>query len=95
MSAYVIANYRVTNPEAFEPYAAAASETLVRAGAEVVAVDLDTEVIEGESCPVTVILRFPSKDAMKAWYNSPDYQAVIGLRTENAEGTLVLVNGMD
>jgi uncharacterized protein (DUF1330 family) len=95
MSAYVVANYRITNPDAIAPYAAAATETLVAAGAEVMAVDLESEVIEGEPQPVTVILKFASKEAMKAWYNSPEYQAVKGLRTDNSEGTIVLINGMD
>lgn len=52
------------------------------------------EVMEGEPNPVTVILKFPSKDAMKAWYNSPEYQAVIGLRTDNSEGTMVVIDGI-
>jgi uncharacterized protein (DUF1330 family) len=50
-------------------------------------------VIEGDAHPVTVILKFESKDAMKAWYNSPEYQAVIGLRTDNSEGSMVLIDG--
>lgn len=93
MSAYVVANYQVTNPEGFESYAPAAQQTLAAAGAEVVAVDLNSEVIEGDLYPVTVILKFESKEAMKAWYNSEEYQAVIGLRTDNAEGSMVLLDG--
>ena len=95
MSAYVVANYKVTNPEGFGPYAQGAQETLAAHGAEVIAVDLDSEVVEGEPYPVTVILKFESKEAMKNWYNSPEYQAVIGLRTDNSEGTMVLLQGME
>ena len=93
MSAFVVANYRVTNPEGFEAYAPKAQETLAAAGAEVVAVDLNSEIVEGDAFPVTVILKFESKDAMKAWYNSEEYQAVIGLRTENAEGSMLVIDG--
>ena len=93
MSAYVVANYQVTNPEGFESYAPAAQQTLAAAGAEVIAVDLNSEVIEGDLYPVTVILKFESKEAMKAWYNSEEYQSVIGLRTDNAEGSMVLLDG--
>ena len=95
MPAYVIANYRITDPEAFSTYPDAATETLAAAGAEIIAVDLESEAMEGSPQPVTVILKFPSKAEMKAWYNSPQYQAVIGLRTDNSEGTMVLVNGME
>lgn len=94
MPAYVVASYRVTDPDGYGSYPEEATKTLAAAGAEVIAVDLNTEVIEGEGYPVTVILKFESKDAMKAWYNSPEYQAVKGMRTENAEGTMVLVEGM-
>jgi uncharacterized protein (DUF1330 family) len=95
MSAYLVANYRVTNPEGYAPYPEAASGTLAAAGVEVVAIDMDTEALEGDTYPVTVILKFPSKDAIKAWYNSPEYQAVIGLRTANTEGKVAIINGMD
>ena len=91
MTAYVVANYIVNNPEGFESYPPAAQETLAAAGGEVIAVDMNSEVMEGEAYPVTVILKFESKEAMKAWYNSPEYQAVIGLRTDNADGTMVLI----
>lgn len=94
MAAYIVANYKVTNPEAFGPYPPAAQETLAAHGAEVIAVDLNSEAVEGSPAPVTVILKFKSKDAMKAWYNSPEYQAVIGLRTDNAEGSMVLLESV-
>ena len=93
MAAFVVANYRVTDPEGYGSYPAHAQETLAKAGAEVIAVDLNSEAIEGEPNPVTVILKFESKDAMKAWYNSPEYQAAIGLRTDNSVGTMVLIEG--
>jgi len=94
MSAYLVATYRVTNPEGYGPYPDAASETLASAGAEGIAIDMDTDVMEGEGYPITVILKFESKDAIKAWYTSPEYQAVKGLRTDNTEGSIVLVEGL-
>lgn len=93
MAAYIIASYRVTNPEPFQAYPPAATPTLITHGAEILAVDLGTEVIEGEPCPVTVILRFESKEAARTWYNSPEYQSALPLRRDNSEGTLVLVQG--
>jgi uncharacterized protein (DUF1330 family) len=37
-----------------------------------------------------VVLRFPSKEAAQGWYDSPEYQAVVHLRTDNSRGTLVI-----
>ncbi len=38
-------------------------------------------------------MKFPSKEAAKAWYNSSEYQAVKHHRTDNSEGDMALVEG--
>lgn len=43
--------------------------------------------------PVTVVLKFASKDALRGWYDSPEYREIINLRTDNSEGTLVFADG--
>jgi uncharacterized protein (DUF1330 family) len=52
------------------------------------------EVVEG-SWPFTrtVILEFPSKKLAQAWYDSDEYQAVVGLRHGSATSNLVIVSG--
>jgi uncharacterized protein (DUF1330 family) len=42
-----------------------------------------------------VVLEFPSRAAAQAWYDSPEYQAVIGARQKNSVGRLILVDGYD
>lgn len=93
MAAYIIASYKVTNPEPFQAYPPAATPTLIAHGAEILAVDLDSEVVEGQPYPVTVVLKFASKEAARAWYHSPEYQEALPLRLDNTEGSMVLVNG--
>ncbi len=44
---------------------------------------------------MTVVLRFDSKDAATAWYNSPEYTAARPLRADNSEGTLVIADGFE
>ena len=92
MSAYFIASYRITDPAGYEPYVPAVIPTLQAHGCEVLAADYTSQAIEGEPNAVTVILKFASKEAALAWYNSPEYQAIIHLRTDNTEGTAVLVD---
>jgi len=94
MSAYLVATYRVINPEGFAPYPEAATKTLADAGAEIVAVDVESEVLEGDGYPATVIIKFESKETLKAWYNSPEYQAIAGMRKDNSEGSLVMIDGI-
>ena len=92
MSAYFIASYRITDPAGYEPYVPAVIPTLQAHGCEVLAADYTSQAIEGEQNAVTVILKFASKAAALAWYNSPEYQAIKHLRTDNTEGTAVLVD---
>lgn len=95
MSAYMVANFTVTNPDAYAPYPEAARETFAAHGVELVAADTATEMLEGEAEMVTVILRFASKEIARQWYDSAEYQAVLGLRTDNSRGRLLLLDGPD
>ncbi len=94
MPAYLVANYRITNPEGYAPYPAAVAPTLVPFGGELVAADFNSEAVEGEPMPVMIIVRFPSKDAARAWYRSAEYQAILHLRTDNTEGCAVFADGV-
>jgi uncharacterized protein (DUF1330 family) len=93
MAGYFVANYRITNQAGYKEYLAAAGPSLAAHGAERVIVDRDCELLEGSAREVTVVLRFPSKAAAKAWYDSPEYQAIVHLRTDNSEGIAVLAEG--
>jgi uncharacterized protein (DUF1330 family) len=61
---------------------------------KLVAADDGVEVIEG-SWPFTrtVLIEFPNKEHARAWYQSDEYQAVVGLRHRSATSNLVLVSG--
>jgi uncharacterized protein (DUF1330 family) len=92
MAAYLIANYKITNPEAYEAYVPAVMPTLQAHGVEVLVADYDSEALEGAPSNVSVILRFASKEAAHAWYNSPEYQAIIHHRTDNTEGFVLFAD---
>ena len=93
MSAYVVAHYRVTNPDAFQQYPPAVIPTILAHGGEVLAADFGAEVLEGQPQPVTVVLRFASKDAARAWFQSAEYQAIKHHRLDNsADGTVVVAD---
>jgi uncharacterized protein (DUF1330 family) len=93
MAGYFVANYRITNQAQYKEYLAAVGPSLAAHGAERVIVDRDSELLEGSAGEVTVVLRFPSKAAAKAWYDSPEYQAIIHLRTDSSEGIGVIAEG--
>lgn len=92
MSGFLIANYRVTNPEAYAAYPQAVVPTLLAYGGEILVADYESEVVENEASNVTVVVKFPSKESARAWYNSPDYQEIVRSRIDNTEGFLLFAD---
>jgi uncharacterized protein (DUF1330 family) len=93
MSAYLVYSYTVTDPEKYQMYPPAAMPTLAGHDVEVLVADYESEAQEGSPAAVTVVLRFPSKEAARAWYESPEYQAIKHHRTDNSDGAVVLCDG--
>ncbi len=93
MTAYLIANYRITNPDGYEKYPPAVAPTLLPFDGELLVADFESEVVEGSPHPVSIIVRFPSKEAAHEWYRSEAYQAIVHYRADNTEGSLLFVDG--
>ncbi len=93
MAGYFVANYTITNQAEYNEYLAAVGPILDVHGAEDIVVDFDSELLEGSAGQVTVVLRFATKAAAKACYESPQYQAIRHLRTDNTEGIGVIAEG--
>ncbi|MER5807884.1 DUF1330 domain-containing protein [Streptomyces sp. NPDC002033] len=53
-----------------------------------------TEVVEGTWPGSMVLIEFPGLAAARAWYDSPDYRAILHLRTDHIEGDLLLIEGV-
>ena len=97
MSAYMIAQIEVHDPEAYQAYLAGFMPIFARYGGELlVASRAETEVLEGSwAYPRTVVMRFPSLDHARRWHADPDYQALAAHRHRAARANLALVEGMD
>lgn len=50
-------------------------------------------VKEGPANGNIVVIEFPDYQAVQGWYDSPAYQAILPLRTENSVGVAVLAEG--
>jgi uncharacterized protein (DUF1330 family) len=42
-----------------------------------------------------VMIEFPSYEKAKAWYNSDEYQAIVGIRQKASTGSAYIVEGAD
>jgi uncharacterized protein (DUF1330 family) len=96
LAAYFIAQYVVNDPKLYREYQAGAAPTIQASGGEVVAFDVAAQTIEGTPPgPHTVIVKFESPEAAKAWYESPAYQAVVGKRLASTVGFAVISQSMN
>lgn len=88
MSYYVVVNYDVINHEMYGRYVQTAGQSLMKYGVKVLAADHEPNDIEGKSGRTLVILECDSEEAAMQWYNSPEYQTGIKLRSDASEGWL-------
>ncbi len=92
MASYLIANYKVTNSEGYGDYVAAVGPTIIAHGGKILVAGPDSTPVEGNPGPVTVVLEFSTREALQGWYDSPEYQEIIHLRTDNTEGSMVFAD---
>jgi uncharacterized protein (DUF1330 family) len=92
MASYLIVNYKVTNSEGYGAYVAAVGPTIIAHGGKILVAGPDSTPVEGNPGPVTVVLEFPTREALQGWYDSPEYQEIIHLRTDNTEGSMVFAD---
>ena len=93
---YFIAHLDVTDPDSYTLYKDKAPATVTQYGGTYLTRGGDSETMEGDALPSrTVVLEFPSVKAAKAWYNSSEYQEIIGIRHANATGFAQIVEGAD
>jgi uncharacterized protein (DUF1330 family) len=93
MPAYLIANYDITNPQGYSKYPAAVGPTVVAHGGELLVADFASEAREGAPGRVSIVVKFPSHEALQGWYESAEYQAIMRHRTDNTEGFVVFADG--
>lgn len=96
MSAYVVAQIQINDPDEYQNYLAGFMPVFKRHGGELLATPKNqTVVVEGTwAYPNTVIMKFPSMAAAQAWGNDPDYKALAEYRNRSADSNLVIVEGI-
>ena len=95
MKGYVVANVHVENPSAYEDYRSRTAEVIAQYGGRILVRGGAVEVVEGDpGIGRLVILEFPSVADAWRFYESPEYQAILPGRLNNATSTLFVVNGV-
>ena len=93
-SAYVLANVTVTNPEQYEQYKKLSTIAMQAHGAEVCIRGGNVQVLEGDWSPGRIVLmKFPSMEKARAFYDSPEYQAARNAREGAAVMRMLAIEG--
>lgn len=87
---YAIGHITVRDPAKWREYCSGVPATLRPFGGEVVFRGALRQVFHGDHAHAnTVVIRFPDVAAVSAWHGSEAYQALIPLRNEAADVTLL------
>jgi uncharacterized protein (DUF1330 family) len=95
VKAFVIVQIAITDRQGYHQYEIAGHQEIFdRFSGKLVGLDENVEIVEGSwPCTRTVVIEFPSNERARAWYESDEYQEVVGLRHGSATSNLVIVSG--
>ena len=95
MSGYIIAVVQVTNPAQYEEYKKWSTAAIQASGAEICVRGGQVQILEGDWHPKRmVILKFPTFDAAKTFYELPEYQKAREAREGAAVMKMIAVEGL-
>ena len=96
MTAYVIVETDVTDPEQYEQYKAASPAAIAAGGGRFLVRGGELVVLEGDwQPPRLVLLEFKDLEAARRWYESEAYQEAKKLREGAASFRAIAVRGID
>jgi uncharacterized protein (DUF1330 family) len=95
MSAYIIVETDIHDPEQYEQYKAASPGAVAAGGGKFIVRGGAIAVLEGDWKPTRlVVLEFEDLEAVQRFYDSPEYQAAKKLREGAADLNMVAVQGL-
>ena len=95
MSVYIIAQISIHDRAEYEKYSAGFLEVFARFKGELLAVSENPIVVEGDwPYTRTVLMRFPSADEARRWYESPEYQTIAQHRFRGSKANAVIVEAL-
>ena len=95
MAGYIVVDVEITNPTEYQTYAKQTAATLEPYGGKFIVRGGNAEMLEGDWQPGRfVIIEFPSIEQARAWYSSPEYSSIIGIRHRSANSRMILVQGV-
>jgi uncharacterized protein (DUF1330 family) len=96
MKGYLIANLDIQDQPTFQRYREEVVPLIQKYGGRYIIRGGEVEDLEGHlGLKRLIVLEFPSLDAARAFYNSPEYQPVKAIRLQSAASEVALILGYD
>lgn len=96
MSAYIIVEVEITDPETYVGYTKLTPATIAAYDGRFIVRGGKTESLEGDWNPNRmVVLQFPSVERAREWWNSPDYAPAKAIRHKAAKSKMIVVEGFE
>ncbi|MBC8411598.1 DUF1330 domain-containing protein [Paracoccaceae bacterium] len=94
--AYVLVDTKISNNENYEIYKSKAKPIAEKFGGKYLTRGGEMDVVQSDLWSPTrlVLVEFPSIEKARAFHSSEDYADVKKIRIENAESTLVILEGL-
>lgn len=94
--AYVLVDTKISNSENYEIYKSKAKPIAEKFGGKYLTRGGEMDVVQSDLWSPTrlVLVEFPSIEKARAFHSSEDYADVKKIRIENAESTLVILEGL-
>ena len=94
MSAYLVVDITVEDPDNYAEYVARAPDFVTKHGGNYIVRGGNAEVVEGDWAPSRfVVVEFPSRETAQAFLDDPEYQAVADTRRSSTSSNMILVDG--
>lgn len=87
-----MAQIKIHNREEYQKYLDGFDQIFSKYKGLLLAADENPQIIEGKwPYSRTILIRFPSEEEAKRWYQSPEYQELVKHRHHASEANIVLV----
>jgi uncharacterized protein (DUF1330 family) len=96
MPAYLISEVDVRDPAGFEAYRTIAARAIAQYGGRYLVRGGAAVAVEGGPPPKNIIVaEFPSMQALREWYASPEYAEALKFRRTALDRRLIFVEGVE
>ena len=94
MTAYIIVDIEVHNPEHYGEYLKQITPTVAACGGRYLVRGADSMVVSGDWQPKRmVVMEFPDLAAAQHWATCDEYAPIHAMRTQNASANMIIVEG--